>query len=129
MSANSRHNPNEEGDMYTNNTPMECSTRKGPLAPVLAAAPDLASESPHSPSICNEDKHFTLSLDERQMIALIMAGYTKTEMARHFTRSESTIDRRTVRILDKLGVSNKFELVLFAISHQIAGATPPEPPD
>jgi len=67
---------------------------------------------------------FTLSTEERRIIALIVAGYTNKDMARQFSLSESTIHRRTVRIIGKLGVANKFELMLFAINHRIFNRFP-----
>ena len=65
---------------------------------------------------------FSLSPEERSLVALLVAGYTTREMARHFALSESTIYRRTVRVFGKLGAANRFELVLVAIFHRISGA-------
>lgn len=75
-------------------------------------------------SACQADgEDFTLSTEEQRIVALIVAGCSNKDMARLFSLSESTIYRRTVRIIGKLSVSNKFELVLFAIDHRIfAGA-------
>lgn len=64
---------------------------------------------------------FTLSAEERRLIALVVAGHTNREMARHFSLSESTIYRRTVRVIGKLGAANRFELVLAAIFLRISG--------
>ena len=33
--------------------------------------------------------------------------------------SEKTVQRHVVKILDKLGVSNRLDLVLFAVYHQL----------
>jgi DNA-binding NarL/FixJ family response regulator len=63
---------------------------------------------------------FALSTEERRLIALVAAGYSNKEMARHFALSESTIYRRAVRILGKLGAANRFELVLVAIFYGIS---------
>lgn len=65
---------------------------------------------------------FTLSPDERQIITFIVSGYSNKDMARHFALSESALYRRIVRIIGKLGVSNKLELVLFAINQGIFAA-------
>ncbi len=64
----------------------------------------------------SKGRDFVLSLEECQIITLIVAGYSTQDIARHFSLSESTIRRRTVRIIGKLGVSNRFELILFALS-------------
>ena len=65
-----------------------------------------------------------LSVEERQIVALIVAGYTNKDIARHFSRSESTIHRRVIRVFAKLGVGNKLEMVLFAVSHGIVTRPP-----
>jgi two-component system response regulator NreC len=67
---------------------------------------------------------FNLSTEEQRIVALIVAGYTNKDMAVHFSLSQSTIYRRTIRIIAKLGVCNKFELLLFAISHELLGGLP-----
>jgi DNA-binding NarL/FixJ family response regulator len=65
---------------------------------------------------------FSLSPEERSLVALLVAGYTKREMARHLALSESTIYRHTVRVFGKLGAANRLELVLVAIFHRISEA-------
>ena len=60
-------------------------------------------------------RDFTLSPDERRIILFIMGGHTYTDMARRFSLAASTISRRTSRLLGKLGLANKLELVLFAM--------------
>jgi len=86
--------------------------------------------TPHEPEFRGEGDgaDVALSTEERRLVELIVAGYTNEDMARHFSRSESTIHRRTARVLSKLDVTNKFELVLFAISRRIVAGTQPEFP-
>lgn len=60
-----------------------------------------------------------LSPEERELIGLIVGGHTNRDMARYFSLCERTIYRRIVRVRSKLGVSNRFELMLFAIEHGI----------
>jgi two-component system nitrate/nitrite response regulator NarL len=59
---------------------------------------------------------------ERQVIALIVAGYTNKDMAHKLVISEETAKHHLTHIFDKLGVSNRLELVLFAINHQLIDA-------
>jgi len=66
-----------------------------------------------------DEKALPLSPEERQLIALIVDGHTNRGAARYFSLCERTIYRRMVRIRSKLGVSNRFELMLFAIEHGI----------
>ncbi len=57
---------------------------------------------------------------ERQVIALILAGYSSEEAAKRIGVSEPATRLHIACICDKLRVSNQFELVLFALHHQLA---------
>jgi len=65
-----------------------------------------------------------LSSEEFQIITLIVSGYSNQEIGRHFCCSEEMIHRRTLRIIEELGVANKLELVLFALSHRVLSGFP-----
>lgn len=109
--------------MHINSPSLRCSDSGGRTPSARSTAASLAGESRHVDSIRQlDDEGFTLSPEERSLVALLVAGYTKKEMARHFALSESTIYRRTVRVFGKLGAANRFELVLAAIFHRISGA-------
>jgi DNA-binding CsgD family transcriptional regulator len=58
---------------------------------------------------------------ERQVIALIVAGYSSQEAAKRIGISEPATKLHITCICDKLRVSNQFELVLFALHHQLVG--------
>jgi len=62
---------------------------------------------------------FGLTSRERQVIALICAGYTNKDLARKLDISEHTAKHHLTNIFDKLGVSNRLELVLYAIDHRL----------
>jgi len=64
-------------------------------------------------------RNFGLTARELQVIALIVAGYTNKDLARKLGISEHTGKHHLTNIFDKLGVSNRLELVLFAINHQL----------
>ncbi len=64
-------------------------------------------------------KDFGLIPLERQVIALTVAGYSSAESAKRIGISEPTISAHLNGICDKLRVSNQFELVLFALHHQL----------
>ena len=66
-----------------------------------------------------DQKALLISPEEKQIIALIVDGHSNRGVARYFSLCERSIYRRMVRIRSKLGVSNRFELVLFAIEHGI----------
>jgi DNA-binding NarL/FixJ family response regulator len=65
-------------------------------------------------------RDFGLSSREMQVIALIVAGYTNKDLARELGISENTAKHHLTNIFDKLGVSNRLELVLYAVDHGLA---------
>lgn len=62
---------------------------------------------------------FGLTSREREVIALVGAGYTNKDLGRKLGISENTAKHHLTNIFDKLGVSNRLELVLFAVDHQL----------
>jgi DNA-binding NarL/FixJ family response regulator len=52
-----------------------------------------------------------------EVIALIVAGYTNKDLARELGISENTAKHHLTNIFDKLGVSNRLELVLYSVDH------------
>jgi DNA-binding NarL/FixJ family response regulator len=62
-------------------------------------------------------RNFGLSSREMEVIALIVAGYTNQDLARKLGISENTAKHHLTNIFDKLGVSNRLELVLYAVDH------------
>jgi DNA-binding NarL/FixJ family response regulator len=66
-----------------------------------------------------ERKTFGLTPRERQVIDRVVAGYTNKDVAKEFSISEQTVKHHLTNIFDKLGVSNRLELVLFSIAHNL----------
>ena len=64
-------------------------------------------------------RDFGLTPREKQVIALVGAGYTNKDLARELSISENTAKHHLTNIFDKLGVSNRLELVLFAVEHRL----------
>jgi DNA-binding NarL/FixJ family response regulator len=56
-----------------------------------------------------------LSAREREIVALVAQGYRNKEMAEKMFISEQTVKNHLHNIFDKLGVSDRLELALFAI--------------
>lgn len=56
---------------------------------------------------------------EMQIIALIVAGYTNKDLARELKISQNTSKHHLTNIFNKLGVSNRLELVLYAIDNRL----------
>jgi DNA-binding NarL/FixJ family response regulator len=59
-------------------------------------------------------EEFGLTARERQIIALVGAGYTITDLAQELGVSENAASDCLSSVFDKLGVSNRIELLLFA---------------
>ncbi len=56
-----------------------------------------------------------LSARERQVLALTAAGHSSTEIAKQLRLSPKTVDTYRARIMDKLGLKHRAELVRFAL--------------
>jgi two-component system, NarL family, nitrate/nitrite response regulator NarL len=70
---------------------------------------------------------FHLARRETQIIALIQAGYTNKDIARKLAVSEHLVKHHLINIFDKLGVANRFELVLFSLDHHLTHDLQPSP--
>jgi DNA-binding NarL/FixJ family response regulator len=58
-----------------------------------------------------------LTAREEQVVALVADGLSNREIATELDLSEHTIKKYVFRIFDKLGISNRVELVLYAVSN------------
>ena len=77
----------------------------------FAAAPEPSSAPP--PARMRERS--PLSAREREIVALVAQGYKNKEMAEKMFISEQTVKNHLHNIFDKLGVSDRLELALYAI--------------
>jgi len=68
-----------------------------------------------------------LSAREREIVALVAQGYKNKEMAEKMFISEQTVKNHLHNIFDKLGVSDRLELALYAIHKglHLAAEAPP----
>jgi len=66
-----------------------------------------------------EKTRFNLTGREREILATIVAGCTNKEIAQRFSLSEDTVKHHLTSIFDKVGVSNRLELALFAINKRL----------
>ncbi len=62
-----------------------------------------------------------LSQREREIVALVAQGYKNKEMAEKMFISEQTVKNHLHNIFDKLGVSDRLELALYAIHKGLQG--------
>lgn len=68
-----------------------------------------------------QQKGFGLTPRELEIIAAVVAGYANKEIAQKLSISEDTVKHHLTNIFDKLGVSTRLELALFAVNHQLVG--------
>jgi two-component system, NarL family, nitrate/nitrite response regulator NarL len=68
---------------------------------------------------------FGLTRRECDVLALIVAGNTNKDIAASCGIREDTIKHHLTNIFDQTGVSNRLELALFAIHHQLVAAMIP----
>ena len=64
-----------------------------------------------------------LSTREREIVMLVAQGFKNKEMAERMFISEQTVKNHLHNIFDKLGVSDRLELALFAIHHSLHETT------
>ncbi len=90
---------------------------------------DLISEVP-SLRILNSNGNSLLTPREEQVVALVAEGLGNRQIARELNLSEHTIKKYLFHIFEKLGISTRVELVLYAVNNGdprnaewLAGAT------
>lgn len=79
---------------------------------LIEALRRLSAPRPHSPAE-------TLTSRELRVIAAVVDGGTNRDIARELGMSEQTVKNHLSHIFDKLGVSSRLELALYAIEHKL----------
>lgn len=64
----------------------------------------------------SRQKKFGLTPRELEIVSAVVAGYSNKEIAEFFKISEDTVKHHLSNIFDKLGVSTRLELALFAVN-------------
>src|SRR5262249_37087463 len=72
-----------------------------------------------SSSVETRKKRYGLTPRELEIISAVVAGYANREIAEHFKISEDTVKHHLSNIFDKLGVSTRLELALFAVNQAL----------
>ncbi|MFZ0745157.1 MAG: response regulator transcription factor [Terracidiphilus sp.] len=62
---------------------------------------------------------FGLTSREMEIVTTVVAGYSNAEIAKKYGISEQTVKHHLSSIFDRVGVSNRLELALFAINHRL----------
>jgi two-component system, NarL family, nitrate/nitrite response regulator NarL len=82
----------------------------------------VAADEPAAPTLQTqprERERSPLSQREREIVALVAQGFKNKEMAEKMFISEQTVKNHLHNIFDKLGVSDRLELALFAIHNNL----------
>ena len=66
---------------------------------------------------------FHLTRRELDVVSLIVKGMSNRDIAKQFELSEETVKRHLSNIFDKLNISTRLELAIFAISHKLVPNT------
>jgi len=66
---------------------------------------------------------FGLTARELEVVSTVVGGYPNRDIAERFSISVKTVKHHLTNIFDKLGVSNRLELALFAVHHRLVAGT------
>jgi DNA-binding NarL/FixJ family response regulator len=77
---------------------------------------DLVAELP-SLRVVNSNGEHILTPREEQVVAQVAEGLGNREIARELSLSEHTVKKYLFHIFEKLGISTRVELVLYAVNH------------
>ena len=67
----------------------------------------------------SRQRRFGLTPRELDIVSAVVAGYANKEIAEYFKISEDTVKHHLSNIFDKLGVSTRLELALFAVNQSL----------
>lgn len=73
--------------------------------------------------VVNSEGMKLLTAREEEVVALVAEGMSNRDIALELGLSENTIKKYLFRIFDKVGVSSRVELVLYAVSHGVSRAS------
>jgi DNA-binding NarL/FixJ family response regulator len=83
--------------------------------------PDLATALSSQTAVSNRQQipDFGLTTRERQIVSAVANAYPNKEIAEKFAISEKTVKHHLTNIFNKVGVSSRLELALFALQHRL----------
>jgi DNA-binding CsgD family transcriptional regulator len=71
---------------------------------------------------------FGLTPRELQIVSSVVHGLANGDIALRFSISVKTVKHHLTNIFDKVGVSNRLELALFAVQHRLESGPPAQGP-
>lgn len=91
------------------------------LPETLSAAAPAVAEPQGKPKLRPAE---TLTRREKSIVGCLMQGWRNREIAQYLSITEQTVKNHLRAIYDKLGVSDRLELVLYAVHHRLQLPTP-----
>ena len=70
-----------------------------------------------APRPSGQDPYEVLSVREREVLKLLVRGYSLSEIGAKLFLSVKTVDTYKTRLMEKLGLSKKSELVEYSLKH------------
>jgi len=64
-------------------------------------------------------RKYGLTPRELEIVSAVVAAYSNKEIAEYFKIAEDTVKHHLSNTFDKLGVSTRLELALFAVNHSL----------
>jgi two-component system nitrate/nitrite response regulator NarL len=74
-------------------------------------------------------ENFGLTPRELEVVCAVASGESNKDMAKRFRISDQTVKHHLTSIFGKLGVSQRLELALFALSHNLTEVESAKPPE
>jgi two-component system nitrate/nitrite response regulator NarL len=72
-----------------------------------------------APTAFPQRNKYRLTPRELEIVAAVVAGFANKEIAQYFKISEDTVKHHLSNIFDKVGVSSRLELALFAVNQSL----------
>jgi DNA-binding NarL/FixJ family response regulator len=66
-----------------------------------------------------EKKTFGLTPRELEIVSAVVAGWSNKEIAKYFKLNKDSVEQHLIDIYEKVGVSTRLELALFAVNSQL----------
>ena len=98
---------------------LDSHTTAAVMRQFATGADDAPAGSGAPASSSRERERSLLSAREREIVALVAQGFKNKEMAEKMFISEQTVKNHLHNIFDKLGVSDRLELALYAIHNNL----------
>lgn len=88
----------------------------------LSSTREIIGELLAATSTAGPEQAYNLTKRELEVISLVTLGNTNREIAQALSIGEETVKRHLANIFDKVGMSSRVELAMFAVEHHLIAA-------